>query len=366
MREELKIGEATSTPMREAWITGIATALGAFIPVAPLPVRPRAAGDLDLVRARDAHPLRGRRGARASSPGAASFRSGMDMFLVGLGVAGDRLLRGRLDREAALSGVIRLGLCCQFVDAPIKFRTATHRYVATLTPARRRSYLRQIAADNAAALSAAVTACRSLGIGAFRINSQILPLGTHPRSAATRWSGSTRQARSASAFLEAGEAARTQDVRLSFHPDQFVVLNSERRTVVDSSIEELEFQAAIAELVGADTIVFHGGSGGGWGRARPRAIDSRTRPAERPRARSRVALENDDRLFSPSALLPVCRAAGIPLVYDVHHHRCHPDGLSVEEATDAAAATWGGREPWTHISSPRDGWASSNPRPHAD
>src|SRR4029079_9218072 len=36
VREELKIGEATSTPMREAWITGIATALGAIIPVAPL------------------------------------------------------------------------------------------------------------------------------------------------------------------------------------------------------------------------------------------------------------------------------------------------------------------------------------------
>src|SRR4051812_27215503 len=36
VREELKIGEATSTPMREAWITGTATALGAFIPVAPL------------------------------------------------------------------------------------------------------------------------------------------------------------------------------------------------------------------------------------------------------------------------------------------------------------------------------------------
>jgi VIT1/CCC1 family predicted Fe2+/Mn2+ transporter len=35
VREELKIGEATSTPLREAWTTGVATALGAFIPVAP-------------------------------------------------------------------------------------------------------------------------------------------------------------------------------------------------------------------------------------------------------------------------------------------------------------------------------------------
>ena len=36
VREELKIGDATSTPFREAWVTGLATAIGAFIPVAPL------------------------------------------------------------------------------------------------------------------------------------------------------------------------------------------------------------------------------------------------------------------------------------------------------------------------------------------
>src|SRR6185437_11491813 len=36
VREELKISEATSTPLREGWVTGLATALGALIPVAPL------------------------------------------------------------------------------------------------------------------------------------------------------------------------------------------------------------------------------------------------------------------------------------------------------------------------------------------
>jgi UV DNA damage endonuclease len=259
---------------------------------------------------------------------------------------------------------IRFGLCCQFLDAPIRFRTATHRYVWSLTPARRRMYLRQIATDNAAALAAAVTACRSLGIGAFRINSQILPLGTHPRSGYTmeRLDPSGTIAES---FRAAGELATAQDVRLSFHPDQFVVLNSERLEVVESAIEELEFQAGIAELVGADTIVLHGG--GGAGGVGP-ALERLSRGLDRlsPRARSRLALENDDRLFAPAALLPVCRSAAIPLVYDVHHHRCLPDGSSVEEATEAAAATWGDREPWTHISSPRDGWKAANPRPHAD
>lgn len=259
---------------------------------------------------------------------------------------------------------LRLGLCCQFLDSPIRFRTATHRYVSTLSRAARRTYLAAIAADNAAALAAAIERCTELGIGAFRINSQMLPLGTHPVSGYALETLDEIGAIGA-AFERARELARARDIRLSFHPDQFVVLNSERPEVVRSSAEELEFQAGMAELVGADTVVFHGGSAaGGVAQAAERLARGLELLSER--ARRVVALENDDRRFTPADLLPVCRRAGVPLVYDVHHHRCHGDGLSVEEATDLAAATWGGREPYAHISSPRGGWSAGNPRPHAD
>lgn len=260
--------------------------------------------------------------------------------------------------------MIRWGLCCQFLDAPIRFRTATHRYVATLTPVMRRKYLAGIAHDNAAALHQAVQHCYGLGIGAFRLNSQILPLGTHPLSGYTLprldSSGGIREA-----FVAAGRTAARLDVRLSFHPDQFVVLNSERADVVQSAVAELDFQAEVAELVGADTLVLHGGGNAGGPLA---ALARLERGLDRlsQRARSRIALENDDRLFTPATLAPLCHRAGVPMVYDVHHHRCNRDGLSVKEATALALTTWSGREPWMHISSPRDGWSSGNPRPHAD
>jgi UV DNA damage endonuclease len=259
---------------------------------------------------------------------------------------------------------LRFGLCCQFLDAPIRFRTATHRYVATLTRAARHSYLAGIARDNASALAAAVEQCVALGIGAFRINSQILPLGTHPKSGYAL-DTLDRKGDIRIAFERAGMLARERGVRLSFHPDQFVVLNSERPDVVRASAEELEFQAGMAELVGADTIVFHGGSTAG---GVPAALARLERGLEllSERARVRIALENDDHRFTPGDLLPLCRRAGVPLVYDAHHHRCHGDGLSVEEATELSARTWNGREQWAHISSPRDGWGSANPRPHAD
>jgi UV DNA damage endonuclease len=85
-------------------------------------------------------------------------------------------------------------------------------------------------------------------------------------------------------------------------------------------------------------------------------------PAE---VRSRLTLENDDRSYSPLDLLPVCRETGVPLVYDVHHHRCLPDGLSVAEATRQAVFTWD-REPLFHLSSPLEGWQGKNPRRHHD
>lgn len=83
------------------------------------------------------------------------------------------------------------------------------------------------------------------------------------------------------------------------------------------------------------------------------------------RARALLTLENDDTTYTPSDLLPICRDEGIPLVYDVHHHRCNPDELSVEEATREAIATWD-REPLFHLSSPLAGWQGKKPRPHHD
>jgi VIT1/CCC1 family predicted Fe2+/Mn2+ transporter len=86
VREELKIGEATSTPMREGWVTGVATAFGAFIPVAPLVFTPgRAAIWMSFGLAMVSH--FGVGAARSFFTGRGVFRSGLDMFLVGAGVA---------------------------------------------------------------------------------------------------------------------------------------------------------------------------------------------------------------------------------------------------------------------------------------
>jgi len=81
--------------------------------------------------------------------------------------------------------------------------------------------------------------------------------------------------------------------------------------------------------------------------------------------RRRLTLENDDRLYTPRDLLPICKKLKIPLVYDQHHHRCLPDGLSNKDATQQVMKTWN-REPLFHISSPLQPWENGNNRNHHD
>ena len=95
VREELKIGAQHSTPLREGWITGTATAVGAFIPVAPFLLfhGPWAIWTAFAV-AMVSH--FGVGAARSVFTGRGIIRSGLDMFVVGLGVAGVGYLVGDL------------------------------------------------------------------------------------------------------------------------------------------------------------------------------------------------------------------------------------------------------------------------------
>lgn len=262
-----------------------------------------------------------------------------------------------------MPGLLRLGLCCQFAAEPIKFRTTTATAMLRLSKAERLDRLAGLCRANAEALRASLEYCAASGIGAFRINSQILPVKTHPEAGYEV--EELPDAHSIVAlFRQCGEFARLKDIRLSFHPDQFVVLNSPNPRTVAHSLSELTYQAEVAEWVGSDTLNVHGG--GAYGDKRSALAKLQTSIENLPESvRTRLTLENDDKVYTPADLLPVCLATGVPLVYDVHHHRCLPDGSSITEATDLARTTWN-REPLFHISSPLDGWNGPKPERHHD
>ncbi len=233
--------------------------------------------------------------------------------------------------------MIRFGLCCIFKEQPIKFRRTTAKYLGTFPQEVQKQRLAELCAANAQSLADALRFCRDNRIGSFRINSQILPLKTHP-SAGYELDDLPDGAKIIEAYKECGAFSRRHDIRTTFHPDQFVILSSPDPDVVTRSIADLAYQARVAEWVNADVINIHAG---GVYNDKPSALArlAATIVALPGAVRRRLTLENDDRSYTPRDLLPVCRELNIPLVYDVHHHRCLPDGLSVESATEQAMET---------------------------
>jgi UV DNA damage endonuclease len=259
--------------------------------------------------------------------------------------------------------MIRFGLCCIFRKEPIKFRRTTAKYLLSLSRNQQLKYLAEICLHNAQALHKALRYCRDHDIKDFRINSQILPLKTHPDMGYSMENLPFHD-QIIQTFKDCGRFCKKHDIRTTFHPDQFILLSSPSNEVVQRSIADLIYQAEVAQWVNTDVINIHGG--GAYGNKSASLNRFRKRIEQLPEAvRFRLTLENDDRIYTPEDLLPVCRDADIPLVYDVHHHRCLPDGSRVETITELAIGTWN-REPLFHLSSPKDGWESGNPRNHHD
>ncbi len=86
VQEELKIGEFSMSPLKEGWLTGLATAFGAAIPVFPFLVwHGTTAIIVSFTISMLSHFLVG--AMRSVFTGRGVFRSGFDMFVVGIGVA---------------------------------------------------------------------------------------------------------------------------------------------------------------------------------------------------------------------------------------------------------------------------------------
>ena len=259
--------------------------------------------------------------------------------------------------------MIRFGLCCIFRKEPIKFRRTTAKYLNRFDRKKQLHHISEICAHNAKSLLDALIFCNRHGIQDFRVNSQILPLKTHP-DAGYQIEDLPLYRKIIDAFRECGAFCRENDLRTTFHPDQFVLLSSTNPTVIRNSLAELRYQAQAAGWINADVINIHGGGVYGNKTGALRRLTSQIKKLP-DSVRTRLTLENDDRAYTPKDLFPVCLDTGVPLVYDVHHHRCLPDGLAVEKATELAIQTWN-REPLFHLSSPKNGWESSSVNKHHD
>jgi len=215
----------------------------------------------------------------------------------------------------------------------------------------------------------------------YRMSASLAPYATHPDMPQFR--GQVEEC--LDELAELGARARDRDLRLSTHPGQYVVLNSEDERVRDLAVADLEAQTAIFDAMGLGreaVVVLHvGGASGGIEAGLDRFEGGFARLSER--ARARLAIENDDRTFGLRDVLELSSRTGAPVVWDILHHHCHdPAGIPDREALALALATWpAGVLPKIHFSSPktsieerrrREGrrvtrsWALPQLRAHAD
>ena len=258
---------------------------------------------------------------------------------------------------------MRFGLCCLFYKENITFKTSKASFLSKKELSFRRKYISDIIFHNCQNLKKALVYCFENNIGSFRVTSRFFPLYTHPEVGYKI--EDLQDAMTIFDLLKDIKVyAKEKDIRLTMHPDQFVVLNSPTSLVVENSIKELEYHGYLADLIGADVINIHAGGAYNDKKLALLRLKDNLKYLSKP-VIDKLTLENDDRSFTPSDLLGFCTKEKISFVYDVHHHRCLKDSLSEEEVTKRAIATWN-REPLFHLSSPKDGWEAKNIKKHAD
>jgi len=190
-------------------------------------------------------------------------------------------------------------------------------------------------------------------IGMYRMTAALAPYATHPDMPQFH-----RQVAEAEPELAGlGARARECGVRLSTHPSQYIVLNSEDPDVRAGAIRDVELQAEILDVMGLGpeaVVVLHvGGAAGGYDAALDRFMEGYERLSDR--ARERLVIENDDRTFGLRHVLELHERTGLKVVWDILHHHCNdPDGIPDREALERALATWPeGVRPKIHFSSPK-------------
>ena len=221
--------------------------------------------------------------------------------------------------------------------------------------------LAEVIAANLAHLEAILAWNVERGIHFFRIASGLVPFASHP-DFRFDW-----RARFAAPLERVAAFAADHDVRLSMHPGQYTVLNAVKAEVVESALTELEYHAQVLDTVAgeAGTITLHvGGAYGDPDAAKERAARAARRLSER--ALARLTFEHDDTVFDLDDTLEVAGAVGVPVVFDIHHHRClHRRAAWRDDLPDLlerVMSTWGDRVPKVHVSSAR----APGEKAHAD
>ena len=181
----------------------------------------------------------------------------------------------------------------------------------------------------------------------FRISSDLIPFASHPICKFSWYKFFQSE------FKQIGDYIKKHSIRITMHPDQFVILNSPDNKIVENSINELKYHCKVLDTMCLDDtakVQIHvGGVYGNKLGARDRFIktynnNSKLVDDDDDSIRRRLVIENDDRLYSLKDCLQINQQTGIPIVFDSFHHECYSNEeqqlLLLQIALQKAMSTW--------------------------
>ena len=155
-------------------------------------------------------------------------------------------------------------------------------------------------------------------------------------------------------FAPLGETIRKNDIRVSFHPDQFVVLASESEGIVEKSITEFEYHADMARMMGFgqkfQDIKINVHISGRKGAQGIRDVYTRLSPE----ARNSLTIENEEYTHGLDDCLSISDL--VPIVLDIHHNWVR-EGTYIDPTSDSVKRvvdSWRGVRPTCHYSVSRE------------
>ncbi|GAE93944.1 UV-endonuclease UvdE family [Gracilibacillus boraciitolerans JCM 21714] len=171
----------------------------------------------------------------------------------------------------------------------------------------------------------------------YRLTSRLIPLANH--EALLDWNYMKPLGES---LKELGDFVQKHQIRVDFHPDHFVLINSPKEEVLKNSVKTLKLHYLLLKGMGIDPqhrCVLHiGGKYKEADKALERFVDN-WMMVPSP-IQKMIMLENDDTSFTLEDNLYLCEKLGIPLVFDYHHHLVHHKNKDWESNWERVVKTW--------------------------
>jgi len=171
----------------------------------------------------------------------------------------------------------------------------------------------------------------------FRISSEMIPFASHS-ICKFDWKEYFR-----SDFIKIGRLIKENDIRISMHPDQFVLINAKNQDIINNSIKELEYHTDILDLMRLDTsakVQIHVGGAYGDREDSKKKFVSNYKNLLSEKVKRRLVIENDDHIYNLTDCIEIHWTTDIPILFDTFHHQCFGDNLPLIHALQTASNTW--------------------------